>query len=93
MGLTKRVDALLDLSRYQPEHEENKVVAWPKKTRPGVKKDISIEITAKQLGEKIEGSPVEAGSSESEAAGAGESGEEKTEEAKAEETGKGKDEL
>lgn len=66
------------------------MVAWPKKTRPGVKKDISIEITASQLGEKAEVSPAEGGSEGSEAA---EESAEKTEEAKAEETGKGKDEL
>ena len=55
-------------------------MAWPKKTNPGVKKMISIEVTASQLGAKLEGSPVEGGSSESE-------------EPKAEETAKAKDEL
>lgn len=68
------------------------MVAWPKKTRPGMKKDISIEITASQLGEKVEVSPVEGGSAESEAP-ADESAKTEAEEAKAEETGKAKDEL
>ena len=37
------------------------MVAWPRKTKPGAEKAISIEITASQLGEKAEGSPVEGG--------------------------------
>ena len=80
MVTNRDLETLLDLSKYQPTHEDGAVVAWPKRNRHGSKKDIDIEITASQLKQAPEGSPVEGGSSQSE-------------EPKAEETGKAKDEL